>query len=175
VVDTTTPVPVRAAVAAPRRRGPLLGLAAAVVAIAVGLTLVGLRLGHDASVADRRDSALAAARQGVVNFTSLDYRSLDKQFKLIESEGTGSFLDDLKANEAKLRTSYTTDKITSQGSVLDAAVTASSARDATIVLFVDAILRAASVKNEVHTRYRARVHMVRSGSRWLVEEVTPVA
>lgn len=156
-------------------RAVVAGLAAAVLVLAAILAITTLRLGRDAGVSADRDSVLAAARQGVVNFTSLDYRNLDAQFRLIERAGTGAFLADLKAHEGDLRKSYVADQIVSQGRVLDAALTASSHDDATVVLFVDATLQAKTVKTPVHTRYRARVQMVRSGDRWLVEEVTPVA
>lgn len=170
--DLGTPMPHRAS---SPHRGVLVTLGVAVALLAAALVFVALQLSSDATVADRRASALAAARQGVVNFTSLDYRNLDQEFRLIEASGTGSFLEDLRSHEAALRKTYVADQIVSRGTVLDAAVTASSSREATVVLFVDATLKGKTVSTPVQTRYRASVHMVRSGNRWLVEEVTPVA
>jgi Mce-associated membrane protein len=149
-------------------------LAVAVVGLATALVLLVLGLGHDVTRDDRRASALAAARQAVVNFTSFDYRQLDKQFAVVADETTGDFAQQFASQRDTIRKRLTESNGVTRATVLDAGLEAATTTEATAVVALDQVIDSKELKQPVTSRQRVEVHLVRSGDRWLVDNVSPV-
>ena len=66
---------------------------------------------HDA----RRTAILAAARQQAVNFTTLDYRHLDRDLGRVLHGSTGDFRKQFRAGTNDLTSLVTQNKATSRG------------------------------------------------------------
>lgn len=162
-----------AAAGSRRVLGPVV-LAVAVVGLAVALMLLALDLARDANRDDARASALSSARQAVVNFTSFDYRSLDEQFAVVAKETTGDFAQQFATQRDTIRKRLTDTKGVTKTTIVDAGLAAATTREATAVVALDQLITSSELKQPVTSRQRVEVHLVRSGDRWLVDNVSPV-
>ncbi|WP_228772019.1 hypothetical protein [Actinokineospora iranica] len=110
-------------------RSPLLVVAAAVLAVALGFALwagYGLysaETDQDAARAAERDNALAAARSGVATFNTLDYREVDKGLDRWLAGSTGGLREELAQTREASKQRVIEAKTTSEGRVTDAALT----------------------------------------------------
>jgi len=160
---------------APRRRRLLLAAAVVLglttVGLAVAAVLVGLRMHHLQTVADRRQAALTAARQEAVNFTSYDYNTLDRDFGRVIDNASGGFKDEFTQQSKQLRDLITKGQATSQGSVLDAAVVSAGPGSAVVLAVVDDKVKNVNIPDGATRHYRLRLALNRSGDRWLVTDL----
>ncbi len=149
-------------------------LAALVVGLAVALVLLVLGVAHDARAEDARTSALSAAREAVVNFTSFDYRHLDQQFAVVQRETTGDFAQQFAAQRNTIRSRLTASKGVTRASIVDAAMEAATGTEATALVAMDQVITSSQLHQPVTSRQRVEVHLVSSGGQWLVDNVSAV-
>lgn len=106
-----------------------------------------------------RGAAVAAARQVVTNFVTLDAKTADKDLKRVLSGATGDFQKEYSAGLSQVKTAVTQNKVDSKGHVLSAALESSSATSASVLLAVDATVKNTQAPNGRLSHYRIRVSM----------------
>lgn len=160
------------ALRAPRAR---LALAAALAVLVVAGLVVGGLLGRRV-LAERRsaaagDDAVAAATQLAVNFTTLDYRTFDRDAQRVLDGATGTFKQEFAAQTDQLGKLVTSNKAVSKGKVLAAGLVSHDADSARVLLVVDADVTNTAATTPVARHYRMQVDLTRSGEQWLTDQL----
>ncbi|GAA4348655.1 hypothetical protein [Angustibacter luteus] len=157
------------------RRGLALGLAALLLVTVAAGAFVGRRVLDDRRTDARGADAVAAAGQLGVNFTTLDYRTFDRDSNRVLADATGTFKKEFAAQSAQLKKLVTSNKAVSKGKVLSAGLVSSDADSARVLLVVDADVTNTSATTAVPRHYRIQVDLSRSGDRWLANQLQFVA
>jgi Mce-associated membrane protein len=121
----------------------------------------------------REAEFVAAARQGVVNLTSLDFSDAKTGVQRIVDDSTGSFKDDFLKMAGDFVKVVQESKVVSRGTVQSAAVDLDSmTRDSAVVLVActSEVTNAAGAKQDPRT-YRLIVTMARDGGRLKMSKV----
>lgn len=145
---------------------------AALVATALLLPKVSAASARD----DRRAAILHAARQQAVDFTTLDYRHLDRDLGRVLRGSTGDFRKQFRAGTKDLTDLVTKNRAVAKGAVLEAGLVSSDADSARVLVVADStVTNTASPKPEKR-HYRIQMDLVRDpsvqGGRWLVSDLT---
>ncbi len=161
------------------RRLPVLGMStlltsAAAVAICGLLGASGWMLWHHHSVqAERQRSAAysAAARQGVINLTSLDFNKAKEGVQRVLDSATGEFRDDFQRRADDFASVVKDSKAVTEGSVTATAVE-SMGRDSAVVLVManERVTNSAGAKDDPRA-FRFRVSVVRDGDQLKISKV----
>jgi Mce-associated membrane protein len=157
------------------RRAWLLVDVALVALVLAALVLVGLtaRGMLDQRADDRaRSDALAAARQLALSFTSLDYRTFDRDAQRVADAAGGQLRQQFTDERSVLKKAMTTNKSVTRGRVLDAAVVDSDRDSARVLLVVDADVTNTSTTEPAARHYRMQLDMSHAGGRWLGTDLT---
>lgn len=142
----------------------LLVLVACVVLLAVQL--------RAASAEEARDGAiLAAARQEVVNFTTLNYRKLDRDFGRITQGATGQFQKEFSARTGQLDDLLRENRTVSEGDVIESGIVSADDDSAKVIVVADAVVRNTEEPRGTSRHYRMKLSLVREGDRWLTSKV----
>ncbi|MDQ1626593.1 MAG: Mce-associated rane protein [Actinomycetota bacterium] len=156
-------------------------VAVAVVAVAalVGVALLVPRVGDAAQRDARRTEVLTAARQAAVNFTTLDYRHLDRDLGRVLAGATGDFRSQFRRGSKDLRSLVSANKAVSQGEVLEAGLVSADADSARVLVVADSTVTNTASPQPRRRHYRIQLDMVRQPSaargaagRWLVRDLT---
>jgi Mce-associated membrane protein len=147
---------------------------AAVVAICALLGASGwMAWRHHTVVQERQRSAafVAAARQGVINLTSLDFNKAKEDVQRILDSATGEFRDDFQKRADDFASVVKDSKAVTQGSVAAAAVESIS-NDSAVVLVLanERVTNLAGAKDQPRT-FRFRVSVVHDGDELKVSKV----
>jgi Mce-associated membrane protein len=148
--------------------------AAAIVAICGLLIASGLMLWHHHSVlAERQRSAayIAAAKQGVINLTSLDFNKAKEDVQRVLDSATGEFRDDFQRRADDFTSVVKDSKAVTEGSVVATAVE-SMAKDSAVVLVLanERVTNSAGAKDDPRA-FRFRVSVVRDGDQLKISKV----
>ncbi|MGO9032276.1 hypothetical protein [Mycobacterium sp.] len=148
--------------------------AAAIVAICGLLGASGWMLWHHHTVlAERQRSAayVAAARQGVVNLTSLDFNKAKEDVQRVLDSATGEFRDDFQRRADDFASVVKDSKAVTQGSVTASAVESMS-KDSAVVLVLanERVTNSAGAKDDPRA-FRFRVSVVRDGDQLKISKV----
>jgi Mce-associated membrane protein len=150
----------------------LLALLAVVAVAAVVLGATSWSRIATASDRDtRRTEILAAARQQAVNFTTLDYRHLDRDLGRVLRGATGDFRKQFRAGTDDLSTLVTQNKAVSQGQVLEAGIVSDDADSARVLVVADSTVTNSADPTPQKRHYRMQLDLVRDGGRWLVSDL----
>ena len=160
-----------------RLRAPNLAVAltiAAVVAICALLGVSGWMAWHHHNVVQERQRAAAytaAARQGVVNLTSLDFNKAKEDVQRVLDSATGEFKDDFQRRAEDFESVVKDSKAVTEGSVASAAVESMN-NDSAVVLVLanERITNIAGAKDQPRT-FRFRVSVVHDGDQLKVSKV----
>lgn len=160
-------------VAAPAGRLVLFALLAlTAVAALVATGMLAPRISAASARDDRRAEVLHVARQQTVNFTTLDYRHLDRDLGRVLAGSTGDFRKQFQAGTKNLTELVTANKAVSTGEVLDAGLVSSDADSARVLVVADSnVVNTASPKGEKR-HYRIQLDLVRHQGSWLVSDLT---
>ena len=135
--------------------------------------------GHDADrlAAQKRDTVLIEARQGIETMNTLDYRSVDKGVKAWSQVTTGTLRDQLAGVSEEDRTLLAEQKKISTGKVVDAAVIDVDDTTATVIAAVEVTVQDAAKPGSDPTvkRNRFSADLVKTGGRWKLESLQQVA
>jgi Mce-associated membrane protein len=148
--------------------------AAAILAICGLLGASGWMLWHHHTVlAERQRSAayIAAARQGVVNLTSLDFNKAKEDVQRVLDSATGEFRDDFQRRADDFASVVKDSKAVTQGSVAASAVE-SMGKDSAVVLVLanERVTNSAGAKDDPRA-FRFRVSVVRDGDQLKISKV----
>src|SRR5271170_157729 len=148
--------------------------AATIVAICALLGASGWMLWHHHTVvAERQRSAayVAAARQGVINLTSLDFNNAKEDVQRVLDSATGEFKDDFQRRAEEFESVVKDSKALAQGSVRATAVESMS-KDSAVVLVLanERITNSAGAKDDPRA-FRFRVTVVRDGDQLKISKV----
>ena len=146
-------------------------LALLVVAGLVAGGLLGRRV-----LAERRSDAagqdaVAAATQLAVNFTTLDYRTFDRDAQRVVDDATGTFKKEFSAQTEELKKLVTSNKAVSKGKVIKAGLVSHDTDSARVLLVVDADVTNTAATTPVARHYRMQVDLTRSGDQWLTDQL----
>jgi Mce-associated membrane protein len=123
-----------------------------------------------------RDDVLAAARQEAVNFTTLDYRQLDRDLGRVLDGAGGSFKQQFQQQSDQLRQLVTANKAVSVGQVLDAGLVSLDGDSARVLVVADSRVTNTGAPDGQLRRYRMQLDLVRSADgptrgRWLTSDL----
>ena len=142
------------------------------MAALVGTGLVAPKISAAAARDDRRAEVLHAARQQTVNFTTLDYRHIDRDLGRVLKGSTGDFRKQFRAGTQNLTELVTANKAVAKGAVLEAGIVSSDSDSAEVLVVADStVVNTASPKGEKR-HYRLQLKLVRQQGRWLVSDLT---
>jgi Mce-associated membrane protein len=119
----------------------------------------------------RRTEVLQAARQAAVNFTTLDYRRLDRDLGRVLAGATGEFRSQFEAGTKDLSELVTANQAVSKGEVLEAGVVSDDADSARVLVVADSTVTNAAESEPQKRHYRLQLDLVRDGERWLVSDL----
>jgi Mce-associated membrane protein len=119
----------------------------------------------------RRTEVLQAARQAAVNFTTLDYRRLDRDLGRVLAGATGEFRSQFEAGTKDLSELVTANQAVSNGEVLEAGVVSDDADSARVLVVADSTVTNAAESEPQKRHYRLQLDLVRDGERWLVSDL----
>jgi Mce-associated membrane protein len=148
--------------------------AAAILAICGLLGASGWMLWHHHTVlAERQRSAayIAAAKQGVINLTSLDFNKAKEDVQRVLDSATGEFRDDFQRRADDFASVVKDSKAVTQGSVAATAVE-SMGKDSAVVLVLanERVTNSAGAKDDPRA-FRFRVSVVRDGDQLKISKV----
>jgi Mce-associated membrane protein len=166
-----TPEPAATTADSNRRRLRVQGMSTVLPAVAI-VTICGLlgvsgwMLWHHHDVLDKRQQSAAfaaAARQGVINLTSLDFNKAKQDVQRILDSSTGEFKDDFARRADDFASVVKDSKAVTQGSVAASAVE-SMGKDSAVVLVLanERVTNVAGAKDAPRA-FRFRVSVVRDG------------
>jgi Mce-associated membrane protein len=128
---------------------------------------------HHTVLAERQRSAayVAAARQGVVNLTSLDFNKAKEDVQRVLDSATGEFRDDFQRRADDFASVVKDSKAVTQGSVTASAVESMS-KDSAVVLVLanERVTNSAGAKDDPRA-FRFRVSVVRAGDQLKISKV----
>jgi Mce-associated membrane protein len=148
--------------------------AAAILAICGLLSVSGWMLWHRHTVLDERERSaayLAAAKQGVINLTSLDFNKAKEDVQRVLDSSTGEFRDDFQRRADDFASVVKDSKAVTEGSVRAAAVE-SMGKDSAVVLVLanERVTNSAGAKDDPRA-FRFRVSVVREGDQLKISKV----
>jgi Mce-associated membrane protein len=148
--------------------------AAAIITICALLGVNGWMLWHHHDVLQKRQHAaafVAAAKQGVINLISLDFKKAKEDVQRILDSATGEFKDDFARRADDFASVIKDSKAVTEGSVAASAVE-SIAKDSAVVLVQanERVTNLAGAKDEPRA-FRFRVSVVRDGDQLKISKL----
>jgi Mce-associated membrane protein len=128
---------------------------------------------HHTAVAERQQRAayVAAARQGVINLTSLDFNHAQEDVQRVLDSGTGEFRDEFQRVAGDFASVVKDSKAVTEGSIKAAAVESMSNNSAVVLLLGnERITNSAGAKNDPRV-FRFRVTVTRDGDQLKISKV----
>jgi len=165
----------------PRRRVPRLGPILESVAVLVAIALAcGIVLVHQHTAArqrtrDQAAAAVLAAKQQVLELTTLDKAHIDAQLQDLRSHATGGFATQFEGILGTFASVVKKDNITATGKIAGAGLEKLSGGKATVIVASSTTVTNSSTAKPVPRNYRLRVTLTRVGARWLTSGMEFVA
>ncbi|BBX45611.1 hypothetical protein GCM10009641_51910 [Mycobacterium cookii] len=152
----------------------VLAAATTIVAICALLGASGWMAWHHHNVVRQRQQSAAfaaAARQGIVNLTSLDFKKSKEDVQRIVDSATGEFKDQFQKTADDFASVVKDTKAVAEGTVAASAVESTS-QDSAVVLVLanERVTNAAGAKDQPRT-FRFRVSVVRDGDQLKLSKV----
>ena len=150
----------------------LSSLAVALVVAIVFLTLTQLSLNSENSLNTARTSALAAAKSYMVDLASYNYKHLDQDFGKVLAESTPTFKQNFTQSSEALKTAIVKYDGSASANVVGVGLVSATTSRAVVMVFLNQTVDNKLQKNKPTTESRVDITLVRSGGRWLIEQVT---
>ncbi|MFG1603193.1 hypothetical protein [Actinoplanes sp. NPDC049265] len=156
-----------------RWRYVVVALVVVLVGVLVGGGLIGRDLYDQRRVEDAHQQATAAARQAAVDFMSISAATVDADIERITGRATGDFRDEFTRGAAQVRKAVLENKVDSKGTVLRTGLVSGDARNAVVLVAVDATVKNKGAPDGRLSHYRVRVGLAKdeASSRWLVSQL----
>ena len=155
----------------PTGRLTAVGLCVVLVTLLVVAGVLGTRVRRYQAEESRRQEILAAARQTVVNFTTLDYRHGQTDLQRVLQGATGDFERELSGGLGQLRELITENRAVSRGEVLEAGLASHDSDSARVLVVADSTVSNRSSPTGQRRHYRIQLDLRREGARWLVSDL----
>jgi Mce-associated membrane protein len=153
-------------------RRKVLGVLVLVLLVAGGAVFGWLRIDHLSGLAADRDSALDAGKRYAASISTYDFRNPTANLDQVAGHSTDKFATEYRNSSAQLMQLITQYQATSQGNVLDAAVSEADGNHAVVLAFVDQTIKNTNLKDPRVDRSRMRLSLIRSGDEWKLDEIT---
>jgi Mce-associated membrane protein len=147
-------------------------LAVALVIAVVFLTLTQLSLNNENSLDSARTSALAAATSYTVDLASYNYRNLNQDFGKVLAESTPTFKQNFAESSEALKTAIVRYHASAVANVVGAGLVSANNSRAVVLVFLNQTVDNTLQKNKPTTENRVEITLLRSGGRWLIDQVT---
>jgi len=144
---------------------------ALVVAVAL-LTLAKLSMNSESSLTSARTSALSAAKIYAVDLASYNYKHLNQDFGKVLTESTPTFKESFSQSSEALKTTLTRYDASASAKVVAAGLVSATTSRAVVLVFLNQTVDNSIQKNKPTTESRVEVTLLRSGGRWLVDQVS---
>jgi Mce-associated membrane protein len=156
-----------------RRRTPGLrfGLGLTLVAALVLAVLLGRQALAQRSDLQNRNDVTAAARQIAVNFSTLDYRTFDRDTARVTAAATGAFRSDFTAQAAQIKSVVVANKSVSTGQVGQAAIVSAGRTHARVLLALDASVTNTAASTPTARHYRVQLDLTKVDGHWLANDL----
>lgn len=150
-----------------------------VVALVAAGTIFSVRIvqaEHQLAVEQaRREAVLRAARQASINFTTIGYKTVDKDIARVVALATGDFKRSYKKNRKTVEETVKKNKSTSKGQVLGAGLVSVDNDSAVALVVVDSRVTNIAYEKPTLRHYRMRLTLVKDKGKWLVSDLAFVA
>jgi Mce-associated membrane protein len=150
----------------------LSSLAVALVVAVVFLTLTQLSLNSGDSLNSARTSALTAAKSYAVDLASYNYKHLDQDFGKVLAESTSTFKQNFTQSSEALKTTLTRYDASATANVVAAGLVSATTSRAVALVFLNQTVDNTLQKNKPTTESRVEITLLRSGGRWLIDQVS---
>jgi len=150
----------------------LSGLAVALVVAVVFLTLTQLSLNRTTSLNSARTSALAAAQSYAVDLASYNYQHLNQDFGKVLAESTPTFKQDFTQSSEALKSAFVRYDASASANVVAAGLVSATTSRAVVLVFLNQTVKNTLQRTNPTTESRVEITLLRSGGRWLIDEVT---
>ena len=158
-----------------RRRGIRTAVAVGLVAVAAMAGLVGwlaFRTHGSHRAIQQHQQFLAAARQGALDLTTIDYTRVDADVQRIVDASTTTFGDDFKSRAPAFVQAITQSQAKTQGSIIDAALESKDATHAQVLVAVSVKTATAAAPQQDPRSWRMRVGVEQVGDAVKVSTVS---
>ena len=152
-------------------RLPVLVLAILVAGALVACAFLAVVLVRDGRASSARVEALRTARQLTVNFTTLDYRTFDRDASTVVALSSGDFRSQFRNATAGLKQQVTANKTVSRGEVLEAGLVSFDPDSARALVVADASVTNVSAPKGTVRHYRMQLDLVRERAGWRVVDL----
>jgi Mce-associated membrane protein len=162
-----------AGLAGERRGRVLIGVLAGLVVVTLALgAVLGQKAWANRQEEQGRNAAVGAANRAATLILSYDYRKLADDFAAARATLTPEFAEKFDQTTKVVGQGATQTKATVEADVREAAVSSSGENVVTVLLFVNQTTTSTITKGKPRVDLnRARFVMVRSGDKWLVQQV----
>jgi Mce-associated membrane protein len=144
----------------------------ALVVAVVLLVMTQLSLNRDNSITGARTSALATAKSYAVDLASYNYKKLNQDFGKVLAESTPTFKQDFTQDSNALKSTLTRYDASAQANVIAAGLVSATTSRAVVLVFLNQTVVNTLQKNKPTTESRVELTLLRSGGRWLIDQVT---
>jgi Mce-associated membrane protein len=156
-----------------RVRNVLVGALAGLLVVAVaGAVVLGQRVAAAQEEERARTEAVHAARQLVVNFTTVDHRSFDRSTKGVLALSAGDFRQQYANASKELERLVKENKTVSSGKVLYAGVVSFDPDSARVLVVADADVTNVAAKKPQLRTYRLQLDLSREPGGWRVVDLS---
>lgn len=150
-------------------------LAVALVVAVSLLTVTWISLNNDDSLNGARTSALSAARTYAGDLASYNYKHLGQDFDKVLAESTPTFKQNFTHSTEALESALSRYAASASAKVIAAGLVSATTTWAVALVFLDQTVDNTLQKNKpATTESRIEITLLRSGGRWLIDQVTLV-
>ncbi len=146
-------------------------VAVALVVSVVFLTTTQLSLNSENSLNSARTSALAAANTYAVDLASYNYKHLDQDFGKVLAESTPTFKQNFTQSSEALKTALIRYKAWASANVVATGLVSATTSHAVVLVFLSQTVDNTLQKGKPTTESRVEITLLRSGGRWLIDQV----
>ncbi|ORA15678.1 MULTISPECIES: hypothetical protein [Mycobacterium avium complex (MAC)] len=136
---------------------PVALIAAAMLALIGVVGWLGYRTYEDGQTREQRNQLVEAARQGVVNLTTIDYTKADADIKRILDMSTGTFHDDFQRRSQPFMEVVKQAQSKSEGRVTEAGVESQHGNQAQVLVTVSVKMSNAGAPEQEPRAWRMRI------------------
>jgi Mce-associated membrane protein len=144
-----------------------LALGAAFVLAAALLVWQGLVWFDDARADDRRDDAVAVAKEQVLDLTTMDSSTVEQKLDTLGERLSGDFKRQFEGFAETFADAVTKDEVQATGEITGAALSEYDEHSATVIVASTAQVQAGK-KQPVERHWRFKVLLDRSDDEWLI-------